>query len=56
VNPPIVQVMVRMPSALRDELKKVARDRDLTMSQAVRRAVRQWLEYGDIGRDDGGRS
>jgi predicted HicB family RNase H-like nuclease len=38
------QVMVRMPPDLHDAVKKAAEKSDLTMAQAVRAAVRHWLQ------------
>ncbi len=38
------QRMVRLPPDLHDQLKQRARAEDLTISQALRRAVRRYLE------------
>lgn len=38
------QVMVRMPVELHDEVKRLADERDISMAQAIRAAVRQWVE------------
>lgn len=38
------QRMVRLPPDLHDQLKQRARAEDLTISQALRRAVRRYLQ------------
>jgi metal-responsive CopG/Arc/MetJ family transcriptional regulator len=38
------QVMVRMPTTLYEEIKSIAEEHDISMSQAVRAAVRQWCK------------
>lgn len=38
------QVMVRMPADLHAEVMRVAKERDLSMAQLVRAAVRAWLK------------
>jgi hypothetical protein len=38
------QVMVRMPTSLYEEVKRTAEEHDLSMSQAVRAAVRVWCK------------
>lgn len=43
------QVIVRMPRELHNAIKEEARRHDLTMSQVVRRAVRQYLDPPSSG-------
>lgn len=38
------QVVVRMPAELHDEVKRIAVEFDISMSQAIRAAVRQWIQ------------
>lgn len=38
------QVMVRLPVELHDEVKRIAAELDLSMAQAIRAAVRQWVQ------------
>jgi Arc/MetJ-type ribon-helix-helix transcriptional regulator len=38
------QVMVRMPTSLYEEIKRIAEEHDISMSQAVRAAVRLWCK------------
>lgn len=38
------QVMVRMPVELHDEVKRLAAERDISMAQAIRAAIRAWIQ------------
>jgi metal-responsive CopG/Arc/MetJ family transcriptional regulator len=42
------QVMVRMPADLHEEIKRRAEAKDLTMAQAIRAAVRNYLQEEQV--------
>jgi antitoxin component of RelBE/YafQ-DinJ toxin-antitoxin module len=42
-----VNVNVRVPPELRKQAKKIARDKDLTLSQIIRQFLRQWVAESD---------
>lgn len=45
---PLQQVIIRMPEDLHNRIKEIAAHNDLSMAQAVRRAVRMYVEAADL--------
>lgn len=43
-NGTFVATFVRLPVDLHDEVKRVAAERDISMAQAIRAAVRDWVK------------
>lgn len=49
---PMARVPLVMPESLKKELRDQAEHEDLTMSQAIRKAIREWLPRARKRKDE----